>query len=304
MTLLISENQLNERPFTVVHSGTKLQGIVHSPANPNGVGLLLMPAGYKYRVGPHDYYVSIARHLVQDGYTVLRADFSGLGFSDGTFPAGPVHLARNKLEDGDYVGDVSAISAAFRKQFNLHHVLAGGICGGAIMSLMASVNSNSFIDGIVAINIPLTRSKPPGQVADAVTTAHSKNRQRKSYIAKLFSGPAWRRILSGKSNYLAMLRAWSLRKAPSVRSNHLISGFFSSWDVTEKGGIRKLLIFGGRDARWYEFSDLFFEHKLKGRLKTDTYEIQVIADANHELHFAEWQNESISHIRRFLAAYT
>jgi alpha/beta superfamily hydrolase len=69
-----------------VHFGSlgSLIGIVTSAARRNNEdkpGVVLLNPGIVHRVGPGRIYVKIARALAEQGFTVLRFDFSGIGDS-------------------------------------------------------------------------------------------------------------------------------------------------------------------------------------------------------------------------------
>jgi dienelactone hydrolase len=60
-----------------------LVGIVTQPVRPtNYPAVVILNTGIIHRVGHHRMYVTMARKLARDGFTVLRFDFSGIGDSE------------------------------------------------------------------------------------------------------------------------------------------------------------------------------------------------------------------------------
>ncbi len=303
MTLLSPSNGWNEEVYSFTSDGQVVRGVVHQPKSPVHKGLILLPAGYKYRVGPHDFYVRMARELAVAGITVLRVDYPGLGFSDGDPPTGPVYAGWQRVEDGFFGRITAEIARDFRDRFQLEVVMAGGICGGAITALIAAARAPDVIRSIVGINIPVTRTKSPGRKKNTVTSIKAVQRGRKDHLRKLVSLAAWRRLLTGTSSYKSMIRLWlpHFFKVDEAKADSLVNpAFLDAWQTTEKQKVLKLLAFGGKDNRWYEFNDLFLSPSLSGRKEGDSYSVAVIEDANHEIFFPEWQQDCISVIRSFL----
>lgn len=81
-------NPKNEQEVPVVFEckGSRLLGVVHQPANPATVGVIILIAGGpQFRGGVGRGMVSMARALCTEGVAVLRFDYRGMGDSEGEF---------------------------------------------------------------------------------------------------------------------------------------------------------------------------------------------------------------------------
>lgn len=78
---------MSELHFEIETPAGLMRGMSHSPSLPNGKPPVVVVHGYfsANRVGPARLYLLIARALAQAGFTVYRADFVGVGDSDGHF---------------------------------------------------------------------------------------------------------------------------------------------------------------------------------------------------------------------------
>ncbi|MCB1692858.1 MAG: alpha/beta fold hydrolase [Pseudomonadales bacterium] len=299
---LSQANRLGEQAFECRLGDDTLRGIVHVPATPLGIGLVLMPAGYKYRTGPHGFYVRLARVLARHGIHVLRADFRGLGYSDGELPQGMIQKLWQNVEDGCFSDDAAALADALRARFGLSHIAAGGICGGAITAQAAAAARPGSIDSLVEINAPVVRTRMPGKAAPKRT--QEIEREKANYFRKFLSWSAWRRVLTGASDYGSIFRTLFSRtgkseadSAPDVSVNPL---FDSSFEQTNAHGTFKLMLFGGKDARWFDFADLYLATRLSGRESGNSWRVEIVPDANHEMFLEAWQADAVSRIDAFL----
>ncbi|HHH50414.1 MAG TPA: hypothetical protein ENK52_05505, partial [Saprospiraceae bacterium] len=196
---IIKTNSLNETIFEVENLQQQtLQGIIHQPLIPNGIGLVLIPAGTKFRVGAHNFNVDLARKLVHSGYTILRADTEGLGYSDGEHFKGSTIDSWREVQSGSQVSDTVVLIQAFKEQFQLEKIITGGICGAAMTAQYTSATS-SLLDGILSINPTIVDIEPVGQrTKTSVTTT---KRDLYNYLQRILSIKALARLFLGKSDF-------------------------------------------------------------------------------------------------------
>src|SRR5690554_8214274 len=101
-----------ETPVSFVNSEEKLYGILHQPLNAElkNAPLLIFLHGFAgYRIGPHQLFIKTARFLTQRGYSCLRFDFRGRGYSEG---------ARENTNYKSMVSDLDVIIQTVKKNYN------------------------------------------------------------------------------------------------------------------------------------------------------------------------------------------
>jgi alpha-beta hydrolase superfamily lysophospholipase len=299
---------MNEEIFEVKgQDGLIRRGIVTIPNACNGVGILLLPAGLKYRVGPARFYVHLARNLVKDGYTILRYDPAGLGESEGKLPLLPVQKIWRTLEEGRFVEDALLAVEAMKNKYGLKRIVSGGICGGAITSQLAAAERNGMIDGIVSINTSVTLAGAPEKSSITLGEAQAK-KNYKSYVRKLVSRHAWKRLLTCESDIKSIFKTiMTIMTGVFKKNNELVplenenTRFMKTFNLLQRKNVKHLLIFGGNDNRWTQFQDVILTRYLDNQIENNAYKIAVIPDANHELHFREWRDNAVITIKSWLS---
>lgn len=186
-----------------------LIGIVTDPPTRDGTlsktAVVLLNPGIVHRVAPGRIYVKMARVLAGMGFAVLRFDFSGMGDS----PARYDHLPFDK-------------SAARETQDAMHFlqvtrgidrfILLGG-CSGARVALQTACCDQRVV-GALLINLQM--SEDDDQSSDQI------GRSAAFYYLNfaLFNLKSWFKLLTGKADYLKILRALGFqarRRLPSAR---------------------------------------------------------------------------------------
>lgn len=294
---------MNEQVFeTSGVDGLVRRGVVSLPSVPARVAVVLLPAGLKYRIGPHRLNVVLARRLAAAGYLVLRFDPLGIGESDGSLAAGPVQSLWTRIMDGLFVDDTLLVCAALRERYGVGAVVAAGLCGGAISAQLAAARAPELIQGVVSFGaaVRATAGAEAG-VSEAVARHHLR-----SYLKKLRSGAAWARVLRGESDLRGIVAyVWAgLRgrlpgRVAGSRSG-AGAGFLDSFRVLRTRGTPHLLVFGTGDNRWLEFEDAVLGPELRGQLTGRGYDIRLIADANHELHLPQWKAQALQEVERWM----
>ena len=201
-------------------SGHTLRGVLHRPDGRvpgRNVVVVLVPGGRKVRSGPWRMHVIAARRLASQGIATLRFDFQGLGDSDGE----QTHNVLRQdwyaiVEEGGLTDDTVCAARYALAQTGASHVVLAGICGGALNALFASAFVRD-VYGHVLIDLPAMLcsaelqeyldQNPAEWLRDRADTAEETWR---GYVRKLVDLHAWRRLLSGESDY-ALVRE-SLRQ--------------------------------------------------------------------------------------------
>lgn len=285
--------------------GQVRRGILTQPTSPAITVVVLLPAGLKYHVGPHRLNVKLARQLAAIGYTVLRVDPLGLGESDGVLGPAPTRALWRMVEVGGFVDDVLLVCRALRDQFDGVPLVVGGLCGGAITAQLAAAEPCT-IRGVISIATPVTQSRADGEPPSTVSEALARHHMR-SYLFKFGSKAAWLRVVRGESDFHAIrrtvqasLRSWFGGRSNAIRYPSGNPKFLESFHALQKSGVEHLLLFGENDNRWIEFQAAVLQPYLQGARMGKHYAIETIPDANHELHFSEWQHRAAQIIVEWL----
>ncbi len=128
-----------------IGSGEGLSGILSRPETPDASRpvFIILNAGLLHRVGPFRLYVQLSRRLAEQGFSALRLDLSGLGYT----PARPgVRGVESALQDADLVFSWLASS------YSLYRPVLLGSCSGADMAHRIAladerVSGCGFLDG-------------------------------------------------------------------------------------------------------------------------------------------------------------
>ena len=290
--------------------GMVRRGIVSLPDNfcPGGTVIVINPAGLKYRVGPHRFHVHAARRFAAAGYAVFRFDPIGLGESEGDLGTEPVGKLWREIEEGAFVPDALLSARAMRTHLKATRIIAGGICGGAFSAQVAAASNMGEIDGVFSINTSCTLFALPGRRSVSLSDKQVSKNMR-SYGKKILSPHAWSRVFSGQSNIRGIIRTIGMAgmRPFRIRQKNVLQPlsnenprFIDSFMALEKGGVPHLLLFSGNDNRWLEFQDVILTRYLENSYVGETFRIEVIPEANHELYFMEWQHAAWQHLTTWL----
>lgn len=173
-----------ERALLFACGAETLHGVLTTPPQGNGVGVVIVVGGPQYRVGSHRQFVQLARHLASAGCAVLRFDARGMGDSTGTFPG------FERLTP-----DIAAANDALAAQVpGLRRIVLWGLCDGASAALLyLDDTADPRISGLCLVN-PWVRS--------AATQAQAT---LKHYYRDRLRQPAfWRKVLSGQVAWSAL----------------------------------------------------------------------------------------------------
>ncbi len=279
------------------------RGILSLPDGPPRAGLLLITAGVKYRTGPSQLYVSIARALADRGVATLRFDAVGVGESDGAIEAGPSHVIFQAAERGRFAPDVELGFHALGERLDPQaRIFVGGLCGGGLTAQLAAAGiKDQRLAGVLSLNIAIRHTATPGRRPAPV--ASEAKATLAAYPRKLLAGQTWTRLFSGAVGLRHIRRTLSaaLGRTHSVEDAGLNPLFIPSFRRLMDRRIPQLLVFSGNDGRWAPFNDLILGPVLGGALEGPSHSVRLIADADHHLCWPEWRNEAIGWIADWMA---
>jgi pimeloyl-ACP methyl ester carboxylesterase len=282
--------------------GVKLMGILHTPAQPADLGVILLSPGIKMRVGPECLYRRITTMFMRFGIPVFRFDFYGLGDSEGTIQEEYVKDVYNHIEVGRFVDDAVDAMNWMQAHCGTKRFILAGLCGGAITGLLAG-SRDERVAGLLALGITpvlASRAADPSLYMTSGQLAY----MRGAYFRKLLRPSAWLRFLTLKSDMRVLWKSMThgvrrRRGTPeaSASSQPVIDNasplFPPAFFRMLSSGRRMLLIFGGSDRLRWEFEEKFVARHRERLEVSAPYELHVIEDANHVLSFAEWQREML-----------
>lgn len=264
---------MTEQAVLFVSDGHCLTGVLHSPAAPGSLGVLVVVGGPQTRVGSHRQFVLLARSLADQGWPVLRFDYRGMGDSTGS------------NVDFEHSGsDIrAAIDGFMAASPGLERIVIWGLCDAASAACLYAP-SDDRVAGLVMLN-PWVRT-PEGEARTLL---------RHYYLKRLTSRAFWKKLLSGG---VAIGGAMS-DLGGQVKSVTAASGPTDSRplpermrDGLERFGGRRLVILSGRDLVADEFRDCVSGDAVWGRLiASELTDQRQIDEANHTFARAEWRSQ-------------
>lgn len=298
---------MNESMFDIPGAdGLVRRAILTEAARPNGTVVMLLPSGFKYRVGSHRLNVRLARHLAGLGYATLRFDPAGFGESDGSLAVVPFGTLSARLEEGYFVREVLLAVAALHERLAPKRVVLGGLCAGGVTATLAAAQaSEGQVGGVLSIGVPvLTLGLPHVR---RMPRADVARRRLRNYAQKLVSPAAWLRVMRGHSDFGHIGRnvraALNLPKwgatttaAPAQENPHFLRAFHQ----LRERGVPQLFVFGTSDNRWLEFEQTFLVSTLQQALRGPGYRVELVEQASHELHFEPAKQRVFDTVARWL----
>lgn len=287
--------------------GATLRGMLHEP-DPRiarGICIMLLSPGIKGRVGPHRLYLKMAGRLVGLGFHVLRFDFAGLGDSDGAVNESVLANVYSSIQSGRYVGDTIAAMDWMERECGVDQFVGSGLCGGSITALLAGAG-DLRMKSMLALSIPTVLDGGEANWGRFATSQQLPG-IRRGYIMRLVKADAWRRFLTGQSNYRTMWR--SLRAAlpyfreASLETATVVDAVADPVDDTNpkfapafltflRSRRPMLLVFSGGDRHQWNFEEKFVaRNRANLEPLTSYYEVRTIANANHILSDPAWVRE-------------
>ncbi len=216
--------------------GHTLHGILHLPDDPQsmrGVGLVWFSAGQKVRQGAWRMNVAVARRLAASGVPTLRFDYHGIGDSEGEPRHGQMVMdLYGFIQSGGFSGDAVAAGQFLTAETGVRSLVFGGLCGGGITGLFAA-KALPNVFGHVIVDLPVTISSSARQrflENNAAELLRSRPGETDTvielYLKKITDVEAWRRLLSGESDYSLLKEAARIKTRAQVdRVLPILPGF-------------------------------------------------------------------------------
>jgi alpha-beta hydrolase superfamily lysophospholipase len=228
----------------------RLFGILTTPkAVSTAPAVIFLNTGIEYRVGPHRFYVPLARELAARGHVVFRYDLGGIGDS-----APPSGASENVAYPAHAVDDVREAIAFVRKQAPGRRVILAGLCSGAWHAFCAA-RDGLQVDGIVSVNPPLYL-RDGGQN----TTQKSGYQEIGSYRRALRDPARWRKVFRGRSAYRSFIRfagayvKWkALGWLGATFRGRLLDGLARDLNAISARRITSLFVFSSGDTGLHYF---------------------------------------------------
>lgn len=225
--------------------GHTLHGILHLPAEgvaTRGTGLVWLSAGQKVRQGAWRMNVAVARRLAGVGIPTLRFDYRGIGDSEGEARHGEMVMdLYGFIQSGGFRGDAVAAGQFLTAETGVKSLVLGGLCGGAITGLFAATALPN-VYGHVVVDLPVTISSSARQrylESHAAELLRSRPGETDTvialYLKKLTDADAWRRLLSGQSDYSLLL------EAARIKSRAQLDRVLPRLPAGARAGVERLL---------------------------------------------------------------
>jgi len=272
-----------ERALSFFCGSEQLIGILHSPEQVCGTGLLIVVGGPQYRVGSHRQFVLLARFLAEHGIPVFRFDYRAMGDSDG------------EAVDFENVNqDIAAAMDCFLKEMpGLEKLVIWGLCDAASAALFYGYQ-DARVSGLILLN-PWVRT----DVSIAKTYLKSYYRQR------LFSAEFWKKIFVGKLNVRQSIDSLVqlIKKSRSTEkstANKTTAGIDKNMSLPDRMacGLRLfekpvfIILSGNNDYVADEFRHLIGEsEQWQALMSRHDIEKKEFPEANHTFSKREWRNQ-------------
>ena len=183
--------------------------------------LVLTNIGANHRVGTHQLYVKLARSMAAAGFTVLRFDKSGIGYSKPN---------ENGKENDVYaksgVADMQSAMHFLRHRYDSASFIAGGLCSGAYFCYLTAL-SEPDIKGLILMN-QLVYHWNEGDSLEVRKKESIKSTH--FYVKAIRNAHTWKRLLKGQIQFRQILIKLSQRvqKRLHTMSQAFITKFVES----------------------------------------------------------------------------
>lgn len=297
-------------------AGQTLFGTLHRPARARAglPAVLLLSPGVKMRVGPGRLYIPLTQMLCEQGYTVLRFDFFGLGDSEGDLQEKMLPDVYNHIEVGRYVDDTLAAIGWLTTTHGFKRFVLGGLCGAAITALLAA-QREPRVDGLLSLGMTVTlasNAATPGKYM----SGKQLDEMRGLYLRKLFNPVAWWRFITFRSDYSVMWHSMLrvIRKpapkpvaaapeapVPVEQRGNANPLFPPAYFAFLRRGGHALMLFSEKDRLYSEYEEKFVQpyaaslNEVAAQIET-----HLVPNANHVLSLHEWRREMVDKSRDWM----
>jgi pimeloyl-ACP methyl ester carboxylesterase len=178
------------------------------------------------RVGPHGWYVPLARRLASGGLTVLRIDLGGLGDS------APRPSSRHRpVYPTEAVDDVRLAVEWLRREQGVEQVHLLGLCSGAYHAFKAAVAGVPLASALM-LN-PLTFFWREGLSLDPELAEHRVALQAADYGRAVWKAERWLKLLRGQVDLRLLSRVMARRVANLLRHRARAAGRLLGWPLKD-----------------------------------------------------------------------
>jgi len=290
----------------------ELVGVVSRPASPVSQSLptvLLANIGANHRVGNHQLYVKLARDLAAAGFTVLRFDKAGIGYSKPT-PEGK----ENDVYANGGVNDMRSAMQFMRIAFGSDHFVVGGLCSGAYFCYLTALEEAS-VKGVILMN-QLVYHWNEGDSLEARRKESIKSTH--FYVKAIRNLHTWKRVLRGDVQFRQIFVKLSQRVTKRlhilsqafitkfVESHHFLGKIARQFRQMEARGIEILMIMDAGDSSVDLMTENFGRHGvLLG--KSPRIRLEILKGADHTF-TPRWAQKHVTNLitthlqKRFQAA--
>lgn len=277
-----------ERPVQFDSDGRTLRGVLHLPERGSGRGFIFVNAGLRYRIGPRQIYVRLARRLTAEGVACLRFDFPGVGNSDG------------EIVDAHYdvfdTADTSRAVDLLIREAGVERVTVLGLCSGS-RNAVKSAAGDPRIDSLIAVSLPIRFVTPRSATArrqsertgrSEVVSPESSRFLVSSYLRRSRRPGAWLRLLTLRSDYryIGQILGAFVRLRAGRGGNGADAGreILDSCRSYLASGRRALFVYGESDTALlqdYRETIARLIEREPALAPSSTHELSVVSGARH-----------------------
>lgn len=270
-----------------------LYGVLSISPQGSQRGVLIVVGGPQYRAGSHRQFALLARFLAENGVSVMRFDYRGMGDSEGE--------ARTFEDIGD---DIRCAIDQFQVQVpQVREVVIWGLCDAASAALFYA-HSDPRVTGLVLLN-PWVRTE------QGAARAYLKH----YYVQRLFSREFWSKTVRFRLDVAGSLRSLAQtvsvlpRKTESGRPPSAAGGATDALPERMLRGLKRfqgrvLIILSGNDLTAKEFVDCTkASREWSTLLALPRVTIRHLPDANHTFARQDWRNQVASWTRNWLGSW-
>jgi pimeloyl-ACP methyl ester carboxylesterase len=263
--------------------GNRLFGIHVRPRggarNASCPAILMLNAGTVHRIGPHRFYVTMARELAELGFDVLRVDLSGIGDSPNTT------TPENITYPGEAETDVRLAMDAMTARTGASRFVLAGLCSGADIAFQLGIKERR-VASVVMMN-PRTFLVHDLATVDA-------NKGARYYQDSLFKKEKWVKLIKGEVDVVRAARmvAPKLKTMAIKRATKLVDRFRGRADQPQiedvpsalramaERGVDTFLVVTIRDPG-VDFIDTHYGEGMKGLAAVKNFRREDLAGTDH-----------------------
>ena len=255
--------------------------------------IILLGAGLVHHVGPHRLYVKLARTLAQQGFVVLRFDFSGIG--DSGVRRDNLPLERSAVAETQEAMDW--LSAA-RK---IDRFVLMAVCSGAGFSFRTACADRRVV-GVSLINAAGHRWG----------TSEELNRTLMHHYLRMlgsssFRGKNWRKLFTLDFDRRTILRATGARmkallgrRTPAVKKETPEAvQVAAALESLMARGVQVLIVYSEGDEG-LDYYQLFLRDTLGALLSSAGLELTIVGGANHTFTLLSHQRDLFGILGRWV----